>query len=70
MLLMFRGLKVEKIVLSSKYQVSRSDEVKIEMGGRWVDVWIPDTCYLILIMCSSKNKKGNKHLLHSLPFLH
>jgi len=43
MLLMFRGLKVEKIVLSSKYQVSRSDEVKIEMGGRWVDVWIPDT---------------------------
>ena len=43
MLLMFRGLKVEKIVASSKYQVSRSENVKIETGGRWVDVLIPDT---------------------------
>ena len=43
MLFMFRGLKVEKIVSSSKYQVSRSDEVKIETGGRWVDVLILDT---------------------------
>lgn len=48
MLLMFRRLKVEKIVASSKYQVSRSEKVKIETGVRWVDVLILDTRYVFL----------------------